>query len=242
MWSPGANLHRTPFSGRNFEYYSEDSILTYILGSVQTEAMQEKGLNASIKHFVANDQETNRNNLPVYMTEQTFREGPLKGFEGAFTDGGALGTMMSFSRIGNVKMYEDARTLTQVLRNEWGFKGVTITDSVKGEENVRTVESLVAGTDTFNADTSRASDIQKYIVSSEDGYVLEKLRETNKRFYYAMANSNLVNGLSDSTEVSEFTPWWQHVMYGLIAVLAIGIIISLAMFIRKTYFLQRKEK
>lgn len=242
LWSPGANLHRTPFSGRNFEYYSEDSILTYILGSVQTEAMQKKGLNASIKHFVANDQETNRSNLPVYMNEQTYREGPLKGFEGAFTDGGALGTMMSFSRIGNKKMYEDERTLTQVLRNEWGFKGVTITDSVKGEENVRTVESLIAGTDTFNADTSRASDIQKYIVSSEDGYALEKLRETNKRFYYAMVNSNLVNGLSASTVVSDFTPWWQHTMYGLMATLTVGVIVSLVMFIRKNYFRKREEK
>lgn len=132
MWSPGANLHRTPFSGRNFEYYSEDSVMSYILSSVQCAAMQAKGLNASIKHFCANDQETNRGGLAIFMSEQAYRQEPLKGFEGAFTVGGALGTMMSGSRIGCRAMYESYATLTEVMRGEWGYNGMTITDAVKG--------------------------------------------------------------------------------------------------------------
>lgn len=111
------------------------------MGATQTEAMQAKGLTAAIKHFVANDQETNRQELSTFMTEQAYRQGPLKGFEGAFTKGGALGTMMSFSRIGGQLAYSDNATLKQVLRKEWGFKGVTITDSVKGNPNIPTVES-----------------------------------------------------------------------------------------------------
>ncbi|MNB81146.1 Thermostable beta-glucosidase B [compost metagenome] len=237
LWSPGGNLHRTPFSGRNFEYYSEDSILTYLMGATQTEAMQAKGLTAAIKHFVANDQETNRQELSTFMTEQAYRQGPLKGFEGAFTKGGALGTMMSFSRIGGQLAYSDNATLKQVLRKEWGFKGVTITDSVKGNPNIPTVESLVNGTDTFNADTGRASEILKYLVSKKDGYVLQELRRANKHFYYSLANSNLLNGLTDDTEVEGFTPWWQTFLkvtnYVLIALTALSAILFIRSGLRR---------
>ncbi len=240
LWSPGANLHRTPFSGRNFEYYSEDSILSYIMGAVQTEAMQAKGLNAAIKHFCANDQETNRATLSIFMNEQTYRQGSLKGFEGAFTKGGALGTMLSFSNIGCRQMYQDQATLTQVLRNEWGFKGVTITDSVKGATKVPTIASLVAGSDTFNADAGRASEVKKYLLAKKDGYVLQSLRESNKRFYYAMVNSNLMNGLSENTVIKEFTPWWQPALYTIIGVIGLTLLLSGVMFIVNGYVKPRK--
>lgn len=222
LWSPGANLHRTPFSGRNFEYYSEDSTLSYLLGAAQTKAMQAQGVNAAIKHFCANDQETNRAGLCVFMDEQTFRQGALRGFEGAFTKGGALGTMMSFSRLGCTKVYQSAPLLTGVLREEWGFEGVTITDSVKGETDVNTLACLVAGSDTFNADPNRSSEVLKYLVAKKDGYVLQCLRETNKRFYYAMANSNLMNGLTKDIVVSDFVPWWQTALH--ICCLVLGIL------------------
>lgn len=243
LWSPGANIHRTPFSGRNFEYYSEDSILSYIMSAAQTAGMQERGTNAAIKHFCANDQETNRAGLCVFMTEQTYRQGPLKGFEGAFTRGGALGTMMSFSRIGCVKMYQDAATLTGVLRKEWGFEGVTITDSVKGETSVYTIPCLAAGTDTFNADAGRSTEVLKYLVANKDGYVLSALREANKRFYYAMANSNLMNGISSETVVSDFIPWWHYALYAVSIILGIltaaaGVLFGYSIYKRSGY---RKE-
>lgn len=235
LWSPGANLHRTPFSGRNFEYYSEDSTLSYLLSAAQTSAMQAQGVNAAIKHFCANDQETNRAGLCVFMSEQTLRQGPLRGFEGAFTQGGALGTMMSFSRLGCTKMYQSAAALTGVLREEWGFQGVTITDSVKGETDVNTVACLVAGTDTFNADPARSSEVLKYLVANKDGYVLQCLREANKRFYFAMANSNLMNGLTADTVVSDFVPWWQNALYVGCTVLGVMTVASAAGFIYFAY-------
>ncbi|SDF16995.1 beta-glucosidase [Fontibacillus panacisegetis] len=240
LWSPGANMHRTPFSGRNFEYYSEDSIMSYLMGANQAKAMQAKGLTAAIKHFVSNDQETNRSELATFMTEQAYRQGPLKAFEGAFTEGGALGTMMSFSRIGARLAYADSDTMTQVLRNEWGFKGVTITDSVKGNPNIPTIESLVAGTDTFNADTGRASEIHKYLASKKDGYVLQELRRANKHFYYSLAKSSLLNGLTDETEVEGFTPWWQTLLKVINYVLSALLLISLFFFIRTS--LKRSAK
>lgn len=241
LWSPGANLHRTPFSGRNFEYYSEDSVMSYIMSAVQTEAMQAKGLNAAIKHFAANDQETNRSGLLGFMTEQTYRQGSLKGFEGAFTEGGALGTMLSFSGVGLTQMYQDSATLTQVLRNEWGFEGVTITDSVKGATNVPTVTSLMAGTDTFNADANRATELKKYLVTNKDGYVLQQLREVNKRFYYALTKSNLMNGLSSDTEIVEFVPWWQTALKVIIGLLGVVTVLFAGLFVKVGYFKTRKE-
>jgi beta-glucosidase len=242
LWSPGANIHRTPFSGRNFEYYSEDSIMSYLMGAAQTAGMQEKGLNAAIKHFCANDQETNRSGLCVFMSEQGYRQGPLKGFEGAFTKGGALGTMMSFSRIGCVRMYQDAATLTQVLRNEWGFEGVTITDSVKGETGVSTVASLASGTDTFNADPGRSSEVLKYLVANKDGYILQCLRQANKRFYYAMANSNLMNGLTRDMVISDFVPWWHKALYALDIVIGVLTVACAGLFIYHAFGKRRKEK
>jgi beta-glucosidase len=241
LWSPGANMHRTPFSGRNFEYYSEDSILSYLMGANQAKAMQAKGLTAAIKHFVSNDQETNRSELATFMTEQAYRQGPLKAFEGAFTEGGALGTMMSFSRIGARLAYADSATLKQVLRNEWGFKGVTITDSVKGNPNIPTVESLVAGTDTFNADTNRASEIHKYLASKKDGYVLQELRRANKHFYYSLAKSSLLNGLTDETEVEGFTPWWQTLLKVINYTLGALLLLSLFFFIRTSLRRTQRE-
>lgn len=217
LWSPGCNIHRTPFSGRNFEYYSEDSVMSYICSSLQCEAMQAKGCNAAPKHFMGNDQETNRGGLCIFWTEQGMRQGPMKGFEGAFTKGGALGTMLSCSRIGCVQTYMCPELLTQVLRNEWGFQGVTISDSVANwsslsDSQAMTVKALVSGTDTFNANSNCGSYVKKYVVANKDGYVFNCLREANRHFFYAMSRSSLINGLTTETVVTEWTPWWQTVL------------------------------
>lgn len=242
LWSPGANLHRTPFSGRNFEYYSEDSTMSYLMGAAQGAGMQAKGVNTAIKHFCANDQETNRTNLCTLMTEQGFRQNALRGFEGAFTKGGVLGTMLSCSRVGFTRMYQSSAALTRVLREEWGFEGVTITDSVKGGTDVPTIACLVAGSDTFNADTSRSSEVLKYLVSKKDGYVLQCLRQANKRFYYAMAHSNLMNGLTSETEVADFIPWWQTALKTVDGVLAVLTVASFGMFLRSAYGKKKKKQ
>ena len=227
LWAPGANIHRTPFSGRNHEYYSEDSIMSYICSSYQVAAMQKKGVNTAIKHFCANDQETNRTGLSTFMTEQAFRQGPLKGFEGAFTEGGALSTMMSMVRIGCTILYEDEAVLKDILRGEWGFKGVNITDSAISQTCFDTIDSLMHGTDTFNADAGRATQVQSYIVSHRDGDVLNRVLEVNKNFYYAIAHSNNVNGLTENSVTKDFTPWWKPALtaidtsLGVIALLLI---------------------
>lgn len=244
LWSPGCNIHRTPFSGRNFEYYSEDSIMSYICSAVQCAAMQAYGCNAAPKHFAGNDQETNRGGLCIYMSEQALRQGPLKGFEGAFTKGGALGTMMSCSRIGNEETYVCDALLTQVMRNEWGFKGITITDSVANWQanNNPTLASFFAGTDTFNARAACGSELKSYIVQNRDGYMLQQLRLANKHFFYAMSRSNIINGLSADTEVSGFTPWWQPALIAVCSIIGVATAGCAAMFVISRFVFNKKNE
>lgn len=240
LWSPGADLHRTPFSGRNYEYYSEDSVMSYHCGAIQVAAMQAKGVNTAIKHFCGNDQETNRTGLATFMTEQAYRQGPLKGFEGAFTKGGCLSTMTSMNRVGCSIMYEDYATLTLILRGEWGFKGVNITDSAISQKCFGTIASIMAGTDTFNADAGRAGQVSSHIVANRDGAVLDRVFEINKRFYYSFARSNNINGLSENTEVKDFVPWWQPALIAVCSVLGVATAVCAVVYVLNAFVIKKK--
>lgn len=132
-YGPALNLHRTPFSGRNFEYYSEDAVLSGKLASQEVNGAVQYGVYPYIKHFAANDQETNRTAfLMTCMSEQTFREYCLKPFEIVvknFDSGnGVLGVMTSYNFIGTKPTCSSYELLTEVLRGEWGFVGTVITD------------------------------------------------------------------------------------------------------------------
>lgn len=225
-WCPGGNLHRTPFSGRNFEYYSEDSYLNYLYESVQCKAMQERGVLPAIKHFAANDQETNRLGVSTFMTEQRMRQECLRGFEGAFTKGGGLSTMSSYNRVGCVADCASYPTNTTVLREEWGFKGVVITDAAKDEEYMQTLPSLIAGSDMFCMNSNRAKVVLSAIKDG-DGYILQCAREANKHFYYAYSRTNAVNGLEADTVVTASVYWWQVTLYAVIGVVGLAALLSL---------------
>lgn len=127
-YAPSMNLHRTALSGRNFEYYSEDGMLSGLMGAAEVRGVQSKGMFAYIKHFVVNDQETNRSTTCTWLTEQALRELYLKPFELSVKEGGAAGVMASMNRIGYRITAGSYALLTQTLRDEWGFKGSVITD------------------------------------------------------------------------------------------------------------------
>lgn len=236
LWSPGADLHRTPFSGRNFEYYSEDSTLSYLCCAIEVGAMTDKGVNAAIKHFAGNDQETNRNGVSTFMTEQTYRQNSLRGFEGAFTVGNSKGTMTAFNRLGCTYAGASDAMQNKVLRGEWGFEGVCITDAANASARyIHTLESLVAGSDMFcMSPATRAEEIVAQINRNGDGYILSKLRDANHNFYYAFANSLLMNGISSNTRVITLTPWWQTALIALVAVLAVCTVLALAAYVLTT--------
>lgn len=242
IYGPGGNLHRTPYSGRNFEYYSEDPIMTYICGEAQTTAMAKKGLAGMFKHFCGNDQETNRHGVATFMTEQAYRQGPLKGFEGGLSKDHSLGTMTAYNRIGCIPTASDYETMTTVLRGEWGFLGINMTDSSKDSASyMGTADALRAGTNQFNNDPGRVPEANNLLVKERDGFIWGKLREVAHYYLYAMSRSNLVNGLAKEVPITNYTPWWQPALIGLniaIAVLAVG---SLAMFAYTTIAAKKKE-
>jgi beta-glucosidase len=221
LWSPGGDTHRSPLSGRNFEYYSEDGTLSYLLGAAQTKAMQAKGTAVAIKHFALNDQETNRNGVAIFANEQAIREIFLKAFEGAFTLGGATSTMTSYSRVGLDYIGHSSAMLRSLLRGEWGFKGANISDCAMHPYQ-HTIEGLVGGTDFWCivGEKLRAPELKEYITSHNDGYLYKLLRESQHGFYYMLANSNLVNGLSSNMVFVPVTPWWQTALYIVIGVSA----------------------
>ena len=210
--APGVNVHRTPFSGRNHEYYSEDSVLAYLMGAIQCKQMQEKGTVAMLKHICGNDQEANRKGLCEFMTEQTLREVALKGFEGCMTEGGAMSAMTAFNCLGVCNVARNYALLTEVIRGEWDWKGFLDTDA---NDCVDTPAlCVVSGIDEFCLTSAIDKEIAK-AVNAGDKYLLNALMQTNKRYYYTYARSNLVNGLTQDSVVSDSMAWWQAALISI---------------------------
>ena len=229
LWYGGGNIHRTPFGGRNMQYYSEDGNFGYYVGWYEAKAMQAVGIHYGIKHLVMNDQEKYRESLSTFAEEQAIREVYLRAFEGAMAKGKALGVMTGFNRIGVRYVGAHTDLLTGVVKTEWNFKGHITTDAgggsmagYKGHE----LEMLVAGIDytCWNQDT----DAIKTAIENGDGYILQALRKAVKHNLYAASRSMTVNGLTSNSKVIYITPSWQTALAAvgitLIIVTALGLI------------------
>lgn len=125
---PGVNIKRSPLTGRNFEYYSEDPLLSGVLGTAHVQGLQAEGVGASVKHFAANNQETERMRISADVDERTLREIYLPAFERVVTEGRPATVMCSYNKINGVYASENRWLLTEVLRKEWGFAGAVISD------------------------------------------------------------------------------------------------------------------
>ncbi|MBO4990135.1 MAG: glycoside hydrolase family 3 C-terminal domain-containing protein [Clostridia bacterium] len=209
---PGVDIHRSPFSGRNHEYYSEDGVFSYVMGAVQCKAMQEKGTVAMLKHICGNDQETNRKGVCEFMTEQALRESSLKGFEGCMVKGGAMSAMAAFNALGVCNVARNRALLTNVVRGEWDWKGFIDTDANDCTDTPALC--VVSGIDEFCLTSAIDKEVAK-AVNAGDKYLLNALMETNKRFYYTYLQSNLINGLTRTSVVSEGMPWWKSALIAL---------------------------
>ncbi|MDT0328560.1 beta-glucosidase family protein [Nocardiopsis lambiniae] len=128
LLGPGVNIKRSPLGGRNFEYYSEDPLLSGRLATAYVKALQAGGVGASVKHFAANDQETDRMVISADVDERTLREIHLSAFERVVTEAGPATVMCSYNRVNGVPASENRRLLTDVLRGEWGYTGAVISD------------------------------------------------------------------------------------------------------------------
>lgn len=128
LLGPGANMKRTPLCGRNFEYFSEDPTLAGILGAAYVKGVQEQGVGTSLKHYAANNQETDRMRISSNICEQALRQTYLAQFERIVTQAQPWTVMCSYNRINGVYGSQHHQLLTQILREEWGFKGVVVSD------------------------------------------------------------------------------------------------------------------
>ncbi|MDG2427288.1 MAG: glycoside hydrolase family 3 protein [Acidimicrobiales bacterium] len=144
LLAPTINLHRTPLGGRNFECMSEDPVLTGRIASGYVQGVQDGGVATTVKHFVANDSEFERTTISSAVDDRTLREISLRPFEMAVTEGGAWGVMSSYNRVNGVYAAEHRWLLTTVLRDEWGFDGVVVSDWFGAKS---TADSVLAGLD-----------------------------------------------------------------------------------------------
>ena len=238
----GCNMHRTPYGGRNFEYYSEDSTIAYYCGAAQAEASSKGGLITMFKHFMANDQETNRHGVATFMNEQTLRQNEARSFEGALSmKGGSLGNMSSYNRLGVVSSACYKPLMTTLLREEWGFEGISITDSSKDATSyLFTADAIDAGTTVFDNDADRTTEVKNLLIKNKDGHIWEKAREACKYYFYAHSKSNLTYSLDTGKEIKAQTPWWKTAIISLDVSLGVLTLLGLAGFVVFTFVVKKK--
>ena len=242
FYGTGLNIHRTPYAGRVFEYYSEDGILTGLIAAAETKAIQSKGVYVYNKHFVLNDQEEQRQGIGTWCNEQALRELYLRAFELPIVYADAKCVMTAFNRLGAVwsgAMYD---LQTAWLRGEAGMSGFAVTDMYDASYMSKPHEVLagndipdnypgVSGTKVEGAATDLGFEFAKYApeASEENAPLARAMRESAHRILYTVVHSRGMDGISADTKIVQVTPWWSTALttaqYVLLALSILGIVL-----------------
>ena len=216
-YAPAVNIHRTPFGGRNFEYFSEDALLSGKIGANVTKGARSKGVISFVKHFAMNEQETNRmTEVVTWSREQAIREIYLKPFEYCVKEGETLGIMSSYNRIGVTWAGGNYDLLTGILRNEWGFNGYVISDYMDGDYE-ETNQMLAAGGD------AALYPLQDHTCLSNSNQSKTYIRRAMKHICYATVNSSAMNGIDNTTKITVGKP--KYYRYMALVDTALGLVI-----------------
>lgn len=227
-YGPGMNIHRSPFSGRNFEYYSEDPVLSGAMAASEVQAAQAKGVICYIKHYALNDQETNRGGICTWSTEQAIREIYLKPFEDAVKEGGATGVMTAVNFLGGTEWCGASEELMQdVLRGEWGFRGVAITDFFGGPQFQNADIGIRTGTDLMLSTTGENHAALTDVTSAT---AVKAMRNSSHDILYAVVNSNAYDNYTGGLQLQT----WMKGVIGIDIVLVV-LLIALEILLVKKY-------
>lgn len=221
MMAPGLNLHRSPYNGRNHEYYSEDSMLTNLMGTAVCKGGSSKGLMMEVKHFAFNHQELNRVGVSTFFTEQAGRENELRGFQGALESNYAMSIMTSFNRIGADYSASDNDTVENIVRGEWGFTGWITTDLINGASYQNWLDTISGGASAVLSNLQTFADTDLGTMSSNkaaieaDTAFQQRMKQGIKYALYSSARSNALNGITSDTETIYVRTWWQNAILGV---------------------------
>jgi len=226
MYAPGANIHRTAYGGRNFEYYSEDSFVSGQIGRYHCLGLNSKGVFAHVKHFAFNEQESGRFGIATFANEQSLREVYLEAFENIIGNMSLTSVMSSYNRIGVVWTGAHRGLMVEILEKEWNSGSHNITDcAAAGAMFMEGITGIYGGTNLWDGypNQKAASDV----FDKDDPVMIHAMKNAAKRIAYTIARSCGVNGLSSADKIVEIMPWWQVLLITLnivFGVLAIGFI------------------
>ncbi len=229
-YAPAMNIHRTAFAGRNFEYYSEDGVISGYIAGNSVAGAWENGVYAYMKHFALNDQEQNRlDMLCTWSNEQAIREIYLKPFEACVKDYGCLAVMSSFNYIGNRWAGGCSELLMDVLRGEWGFKGFVLTDYFGVYGYMSSDQAIRNGTDMMLVNYPTQTNNVQF---RDTNGAQQAMRQSAKNALYVVANSRAYYEENYSNKL----PVWKVILY-----IADAVVIALCCLILVKAFKKKEE-
>ena len=228
LYGPGNNIHRTPYGGRNFEYYSEDGFLSGEMSAYEVAGIQSKGVHVVMKYFALNDSEQDRIGLGVWLNEQAAREIYLKAFQAPIEEGNGNGVMTAYTRWGCIWSGGNKGLMTGILREEWGCQGMNITDNVL-TSYVNGVDGLMAGVSIFDAMLPLVTNqLPQY---ENDAVIVNAMREACHHNLYAIANSCGMNGVGANTTVKPTQPLVLTILLIIVCAFTTLLLVSIVLWI-----------